>query len=86
MKTSALLDACIELHKLTISTCDAAERQKAYMMSSLKKPCKMTVRQHLSRMEVLNAYIRIMPMLKNNASAVASTEKGNIPSTRLLWL
>ena len=30
MKTSALLDDCIELHKLTIFICDTAERQKSY--------------------------------------------------------
>ena len=50
------------------------------MMSNLrKKPHKMTARQHLSRMEVLNGYIGIMPMLKDNTSAVASMEKGNVP-------
>jgi hypothetical protein len=39
-------------------------------------------------MKVLNGYIGIMPTLKDSASAVASTGKGNIPfnNSRLIWL
>ena len=78
MKTLVLLDDFV-LHKLTNFTCDTVEKQKACMTSSLKKSHKITVRRHLSRMEVLNAYIGIMPTLMDSASSVASTEKGNTP-------
>jgi len=56
--TWASLKDCIELHKLTVS-CDAAEKQKSHMMSSLKlkRPLKMTVRQHNMCMEVVNGYL-----------------------------
>ncbi len=30
-------------------------------------------------MEVLNSYLRHLPMLKNSPKAVATTKKGNIP-------
>ncbi len=49
------------------------------MMSGFKKPIKMTIRQHTMHMEVLNGYLMYLPMLKDSAMAVASTEKGNKP-------
>jgi hypothetical protein len=56
------------------------EKQASYMMSSLKKPIKMTIhQQHTMHMEVLNGYLMYLPTLKNSAMAMASTEKGNKP-------
>jgi hypothetical protein len=47
------------------------------MMSSLKKPIKMTIRQHTMRREVLNGYFTHLPTLKDSAMAVASTKPFN---------
>ena len=72
---------CIEQHKLTFFACDAAERLKYYMMCSIKKPVRSTVRQHVCRMETLNKYLGMLPTIKNSPMAVASTESGNVPFT-----
>jgi hypothetical protein len=66
-------------HKITVFSVDAAERQKAYMMGSLKKPRQLTIRNHISRCEVLNGYIGHLPTLCDSSLAVASTENGNVP-------
>ena len=44
MKTSELLKDCITFHKRTVFSVDATERQKFYIMGSLKKPHRMSVR------------------------------------------
>jgi hypothetical protein len=79
MKTSKSLEDCIMFHKLTVFNCDAAERQKAYMMGSLKKPRQLTIQKHVSRCEVLNSYLGHLPTLCDSPLAVASTKKGNVP-------
>jgi hypothetical protein len=70
---------CIDFHKLTIYSIDAAERQRFYMLYNLKKPTKSSIRAHVTRMETLNKYIGFLPMIKNSPQAVASTELGNVP-------
>jgi hypothetical protein len=75
------LTDCIEFHKLTVFTVDAAERLRYYLMCSVKKPVRWTIRMHISRMEVLNKYLGILPTIKNSPLAVANTEMGNIPFT-----
>jgi hypothetical protein len=54
MKTSKSLKDCIMFHKLTVFNCDAMERQKAYMMESLKKPRQLTIQKNVSCCKVLN--------------------------------
>ena len=81
-KLSQSLVDCIEQHKLTFFACDAVERLKYYMMCSIKKPVRPTVRQQVSRMETLTKYLRMLPTIKNSPMAVASTELGNIPFTK----
>jgi hypothetical protein len=81
-KSSQSLVDCIEQHKLTLFACDAAERLKYYMMCSIKKPVRLTVRQHVCRMETLNKYLGMLPTIKNSPVAVASTELGNVPFTK----
>jgi hypothetical protein len=73
---------CIEQHKLTFFDCDAAERLKYYMMCSIEKPVRATVWQHVCRMETLNKYLGMLPVIKNSPMAVASTELGNVPFTK----
>ncbi len=52
------------------------------MMSSVKKPVRWTIRMHISRIEVLNKYLGILPTIKNSPLAVATTEMGNVPFTK----
>ncbi len=44
MRTSELLEDCITFHKRTVFSVEAAERQKSYMMGSLKKPHRMSIK------------------------------------------
>jgi hypothetical protein len=50
-------------------------------MCSIKKPVRWTIQMHISRMEVLNKYLGILPTIKNSPLAVATTEMGNVPFT-----
>jgi len=79
MKTAESFEDCITFHKRTVFSLDAAERQKNYMMGSLKKPHKMTIKGHVSRCETMNGYISLLPTLRDSSLAVTSTEKGNVP-------
>jgi hypothetical protein len=67
---------------LLFFACDAAERLKYYMMCSIKKPVRSTIRQHVCRMETLNKYLGMLPMIKNSPMAVTSIELGNVPFTK----
>ncbi len=69
---------CIEHHKLTIFPADAAEKQHYYMQHTFKKPQQVTVRQFVSRMEVLNDYLAYLPMVFDSSMAVAGTKKMNV--------
>ena len=81
-KSQLSLIDCIEFHKLTFFSVDAAERLKYYPMYSVKKPMKWSIRMHITRMETLNKYLGILPTIKNSPLAVASTEFGNVPFTK----
>jgi hypothetical protein len=65
-KSHQSLTDCIEFHKLTVFTVDAAERLKYYLMCSIKKPMRWTIRMHISCMEALNKYLGILPTIKNS--------------------
>ena len=69
----AFLD-CLELHKLTVFTANAAERQRYYVQQGIRKPVRVTTRQFVSHVEVLNRYIGYLPTLKNSPKAVATTK------------
>ncbi len=70
---------CLELHKLMVFSVNAAERQRFYIQQAVRKPQRATVRQQISRMRVLNDYVKHLPMLKDSSKAVPTTKKGNIP-------
>jgi hypothetical protein len=70
---------CLKLHKLTVFSADAAKRQQFYIQQVVPKPQRATVRQHISRMGVLNNYVKHLPKLKDSSKAVPTTKKGNIP-------
>jgi hypothetical protein len=78
-KSSLSLWECINFHKLTIYSIDAAERQRFYMLCNLKKPTKSSIRAHMTRMETLNKYLGLLPTIKNSPQAVVSMELGNVP-------
>jgi hypothetical protein len=68
---------CLELHKLTVFSADAVEKQRFYIQQVVRKPQRATVRQHISRMGVLNDYVKHLPTLKDSSKAVPTTKKGN---------
>ena len=78
-KSSKSLWECIDFHKRTIYSINAAEQQRLYILCHLKKPAKSSIRAHVTRMETLNKYLEQLPRIKNNPMAVASTEYGNVP-------
>jgi hypothetical protein len=69
---------CLELHKLTVFSADAAEKQRFSIQQAVRKPQRATVQQHISRMGVLNDYIRHLPTLKDSSKSVPMMKKGNI--------
>jgi hypothetical protein len=75
---------CLELHKLTVFSADAAEKQLFYIQQAVRKPQRTTVRQHISQMGVLNDYIRHLSMLKDSSKAVPMTRKGTSLLARLI--
>jgi hypothetical protein len=70
---------CLELHKLTVFSADAAKSQRFYIQQVVHKPQRATVQQHILRMGVLKDYIKHLPTLKDISKAVPTTKKGNIP-------
>jgi hypothetical protein len=71
---------CLELHKLTVFSADAAKRQRFYIQQAVRKPQRATVQHHISQMGVLNDYVKHLPTLKDSSKAVPTTKKGNIHS------
>ena len=70
---------CLELHKLTFFSADAAEKQQFYIQQAVRKPQRATVQQHILRMGRLYDYVKYLPTLKDSSKAVPTTKKGNIP-------
>jgi hypothetical protein len=60
-KSSKSLWECINFHKRTIYSIDAAEQQRLYILCHLKKPAKSSIRAHVTRMETLNKYLEQLP-------------------------
>ncbi len=78
MRTWKSLTDCIELHKLTVLPSDAAEKQCFYVQQVVRKPQRITIRQYMSHMGILNDYIAHLPSIHYSSKAVASTVKGNM--------
>jgi hypothetical protein len=70
---------CIKLHKLTIFPAEAAEKQCHYMQQMIKKPQKVTWRQFVSCMGVLNDYLAYLPTVFDSLIAITGTKKMNVP-------
>jgi hypothetical protein len=69
----------LKLGKLTVFSAEAAKRKRFYIQQVVRKPQRATVQQHISRMGVLNDYIKHLPTLKDSPKAVPTMKKGNIP-------
>ena len=78
MKTWASFLDCIELHKLTIFSCDAAELQRYCMQQGVKKPQCIPVLSFMVQMGLLNDYLAHLPTVKDSPMAVEDTRKGNV--------
>ncbi len=65
---------CLELHKLTVFSADAAGRQRFYIQQAVRKPQRATVRQHILHMGVFNDYVKYLPTLKDSSKAVPTTK------------
>jgi hypothetical protein len=70
---------CLKLHKLTVFSADAVERQWFYIQQAVRKPQRATVQQHILCMGVLNDYVKHLPTLIDSSKAVPTTKKGNVP-------
>ena len=70
---------CIKLHKLTIFPVHAAEKQRYYMVQTVKKPQRVMVHQYMACMGVLNDYLAHLPTVFNSSMAVEGTKKDNVP-------
>jgi hypothetical protein len=68
-KSSLSLWECIDFHKLTVYSINAAERQRFYMLCNLKKPTKSSIRAHVTRMETLNKYVRL-PTIETTLASI----------------
>ena len=77
-KTWTSFQECIKLHKLTVFTHDAAERQKCYIRMTVRKPQVATVREFFSCVETLNGHLKYLLTLKNSPMAVTTTKRGNV--------
>ena len=56
MKTWASFLDCIELHKLTIFSCDTTEVQCYYMQQGIKKPQRVPVRSFMAQMVLMTTW------------------------------
>ncbi len=66
---------CLELHKLTVFSADAAERHWFYIQQAVCKPRRATVQQHILWMGLLNDHVRHLPTLKDSPKAVPMMKK-----------
>jgi hypothetical protein len=69
---------CIELHKLTVSPADAAEKQGFYMQQTIKKPQRVTLSHYMSCTGVLNDNLAYLPMVYDSSMAVEGMKKSNL--------
>jgi hypothetical protein len=70
---------CVMFHILTAFPINAAEQEKYYITNVLKKPQRVNVRQFVSQVEQLNAYIAQMPCFYYSPHGNASTKPKNVP-------
>ena len=60
---------CTKHHVLTMFLMDAAEVERYYISTVIKKPSRVTVRTFFTRVEQLNSYIELLPSIYNSSKA-----------------
>jgi hypothetical protein len=70
---------CVMFHILTVFLNNAAEHEKYYLSSMLKKPQRVGVRQFVQRVEQLNAYAMQLPCWYYSPSYNAGMTPANVP-------
>jgi hypothetical protein len=85
-------DNCMIFYLLTVFPDNAAEQERYYITSILKKHQRVSMRQFVQREEQLNSFIAQLPCWFYSPSAKPSTFPANIPFTRadlvshILWM
>jgi hypothetical protein len=49
------------------------------MQQTVKKPQRVTIRQYMACMGILNDYLAFLPTVYNSSMAIDGTKKGNVP-------
>ena len=83
-KTWTSFQECVELHKLTVFTHDAAERQKCYIQMTVRKPQRATVREFISHVETLNGQrsLKVPANSEEQPHGCCDHQKGKCP----IWI
>jgi hypothetical protein len=76
-----LFGECVMFHLLTVFLNNAAEQEKYYLSSVLKKPRRVGVRQFIQRIEQLNASVAQLPCWYYSPSYNAGMTLANVPFT-----
>ena len=74
LKTMKSFLDCTKHHVLTMFPMDAAEVEKNYIATVLKKPNRIPIRAFFTRVEQLNSYIALLPSIYNSPMATTSTK------------
>ena len=64
---------CTKHHVLTMFSMDAAEQQRYYITTGIRKSGRVTVRAFFTRVEQLNSYIALLPSIYDSPKATTST-------------
>ena len=65
---------CTKHHVLTMFSMDAAEVEKYYISTVIKKPVRITIRAFFTRVEQLNSYIALLPSIYDSPKATPATK------------
>ncbi len=81
----AAFQDCLELHKLTVFTADAAKRQRFYIQQAVRKPQRTTVQQHILRIGVFNDFnVNTSPRWMTATRLYRQQRMGICPLARLI--
>jgi hypothetical protein len=69
---------CIKLHKLTFFPADATEKC-FYMQQTIKKTQRVTIRQYVAHMGVLNDYLEYLRTFNNSSMVIEGMKKCKVP-------
>ena len=73
-KTMKTFLDCTKYHVLAMFPMDAAEVERYYISTIVKKPSRVTICAFFARIEQLNSYISLLPSIYNSSKATTSTK------------